>query len=258
MDLYHAMEKRVFPSRPKRRPWQSGALRRAPLSPPVVVVTVWVLLATAPLLTPITGSDRATFLAFIACTALVLGTQTSFRSPARISLQARGIIAFSSALISGWALGPGLGSAVVSVGLRFGWEPAHLLGPSLIGLISTLLLAPAFEEILYREQLFNWLQTEYKAPVALLLSSLAFALPHPGAFSKLAALAAGLILGTTRSLSGGLLPCIGVHAGLNVFGQLAASSFYPAILQRDLGLIIAVPTLALSIALSRTDPGRSR
>ena len=158
----------------------------------------------------------------------------------------------------GLALGPGRATAVVSAGLRLGWEPAHSLGPSLIGLVSTLLLAPVFEEILYRERLFVWLRMNYAAPIALLLSSLAFALPHPGAFSKLAAFAAGLILGTARSLSGGLLPCIGLHAGLNVFGQLAAGAFYPAILQRDLGLIVAVPTLALSIFVSQTKRSKRR
>ena len=252
------MEKKVFQSQPSRRPLRSGTPRRTPLSPPALVVIVWVLLATAPLLTPITGPDWATFLAFIACTTLMLGTQASFRSQARTSLHARPIIAFTSALISGWALGPGLATAVVSAGLRLGWEPAHSLGPSLIGLVSTLLLAPVFEEILYRERLFVWLRMNYAAPIALLLSSLAFALPHPGAFSKLAAFAAGLILGTARSLSGGLLPCIGLHAGLNVFGQLAASAFYPAILQRDLGLIVAVPTLALSIFVSQTKRSKRR
>ncbi|MEE3328299.1 MAG: CPBP family intramembrane glutamic endopeptidase [Myxococcota bacterium] len=227
-------------------------------SPVALVVITWFILDTAPLLVPIVGSDYATFFAFSACTAVVLVSQNPFRPNTQANRFPRQIISFISALISGWALGPLLAAMVVGIGLQLGWQPARPLDASLIGLVSTLLLAPVFEELLYRDRLFVWLTINSTTPMALAVSSLAFALPHPGAISKLAAFLAGMILASTRLLSHGWLPCFGFHVGLNVFGQLVASVSSPAILRCDVGVTVGVPALALAIFLSRTKTERTQ
>ncbi len=240
-----------------RLPSSQGLLRQSTLSPAALVILAWVILDRAALLTPLTGADNATFIAFATLTLLAVTMKGRSDTPRQKHRFVRRTIAFVSALIAGCALAPSLSLFVISVALEMGWPNPQPLEPSLMTLVSTLLLAPIFEEILYRERLFVWLNTNSSTAVALGLSSLAFALPHPGPVSRLAAFMAGLILASTRLLGREWLPCLAFHVGLNLFGQLTATSLYPTWLSLHSGVMIGLPTLGLSIYLCRTGSGRT-
>ena len=121
----------------------------------------------------------------------------------------------------------------------------------------TLLLAPLFEEIVYRERLFKWLRARAGLAAAGVLSSLAFALPHPGPWSVLASFVTGLILATVRWSGGRLLPCIAMHAGLNLAGELAAAGAWPALPSPGASLAFGLPAAVAVVLWARADSERA-
>jgi len=90
---------------------------------------------------------------------------------------------------------------------------AGLAEPS--GWLSSGLAAPVLEEMLYRERLLDGLRALVGARLALLGSSVLFALAHadPGALPF--ALAGGVVCGLARLRTGGLVLPIALHAGWN-------------------------------------------
>ena len=76
-------------------------------------------------------------------------------------------------------------------------------------------LAPLFEEWLYRERLLPALRARLGAPLALVVSSAAFAAPHLEPWSVLATFSVGLALGGVFLASGRAALCVAAHAGLN-------------------------------------------
>lgn len=105
-----------------------------------------------------------------------------------------------------------------NIGSYVGIPPVSPVPPALgdpLVWLSALLLAPVFEELLYRERLLPALRARLGAPAAVLLSSLLFALPHLEAWSVLTTFAVGLMLGVLMLAGRSVYPCITLHMGLN-------------------------------------------
>ena len=122
---------------------------------------------------------------------------------------------------------PGLAQAVLQVGDVLGVPGpvpvTGVRGPAL--LVATALLAPVFEEIVYREALLPALSARFGHLMGIVLSSAAFALPHATPWSMLGSFVAGLLLGAVMSASRSTPLCIGLHAGFNL--RLASLAWAP-------------------------------
>jgi len=108
------------------------------------------------------------------------------------------IATFAAWLVTGEAVAPGS-------------PPA----PSIWRAVSLCVLAPAFEETLYRGLLFDALDRQGCVARSVVVTAMFFALPHAGALALFAVFLAGLVLGTARAATGRLAPCIALHAGFN-------------------------------------------
>ncbi len=209
------------------------------LSAPALLGLFWALLATGPFLSHGVGGSAATFILFFASTGLALFSLSSvhaMRSP---------FLPFTLSLLIGFLLAPSLIVIVLQAGQAFAFNTTRVSPSDPLILISALLMAPFFEEVIYREHLLAWLQRRTAASLAILLSSLAFALPHPGQWSMLSSFVAGLFLGWARFTGGHLLHCIGIHAGLNLAGEVFAAGHWAVLPPPLLGLCIALPALLL-------------
>lgn len=239
----------------------AGGLKepRHRLSTPALFAATWAMLGTGPWLAPVIGHGPATLLTFSACTAIAVGAQASptqgglklgaIRRPATHGL-------FWAGIAAGWGMGPALGSAVLQLGGWLGLDPVRAAPTDWPIRVGTLLLAPLFEEIVYRERVFIWLQARAGLAMAAVLSSLAFALPHPGPWSVLAAFVTGLILAALRWSGGWLVPCIAIHAGLNLAGELAAAGAWAALLPPMASLAFGVPATVGVALWARNGGGR--
>ena len=177
-----------------------------------LVAVTWAILAVGPVLLAGLGPRIANPLTFGLCTVLAIWGRRPW-PPVRAALMG------AAGLATGWMLLPGLASVILWVGDGLGFsgpwprgggrEPAYLA--------ATVVLAPLFEEIVYRGRLLPALVARVGRGPALLLSSAAFALPHATPWAILGSLGAGLVLGGTM-LAGrnNLGLCVGVHAGLNL------------------------------------------
>ena len=111
---------------------------------------------------------------------------------------------------------------IAAVGTAFGLErpappPAR---PDVLLAAATVVIAPVFEEILYREHILRALRQRLGAAAAVALSSTAFAVAHVEPWAVLGTFLVGLGLGTVMCLSGTVALCIGLHAGLNLAAWL--------------------------------------
>jgi membrane protease YdiL (CAAX protease family) len=186
-----------------------------------LMLAVWSLLLAGSLLDPLLGTGPSVFVTFLLATALVLATRNAGRpSCPRCAgglLAVGGLIGFAGypawAVLIGWT------------GMRVGLPHSETFeaprAPLL--LVSTLVLAPVFEEILYRERLLAALTPLAGPPLAVLLSGVLFALPHVNSWSVLATLWVGLVLGVAAHRGRSVAPCIGVHMGLNLAAVLCGA-----------------------------------
>jgi membrane protease YdiL (CAAX protease family) len=147
-------------------------------------------------------------------TALVLATRRlpRVRPPAvAAGLAALGVLAgFASFPVWIGAVGA-LGGALGLPVLRPPPRPENPLV-----LFSLLALAPVYEEMIYRERVLPALRDRLGPSIALLLSSLLFALPHLEPWALLTTGLVGLALGALMLAGDSVALCIGVHAGLNL------------------------------------------
>lgn len=90
-----------------------------------------------------------------------------------------------------------------------------------INFIRVCILAPAVEEIFIRGCILESLQKNYSAIIALLISSLLFALLHFNFVQTMSALISGLILGILYIYTGSLFSCILAHAMYNAFSYFS-------------------------------------
>ncbi len=93
----------------------------------------------------------------------------------------------------------------------------ELSTPSSVAMIviASVLLAPIFEETIYRGVLFHGLNEEYSTLKAVLLSSLAFTLMHMSSLQVVFQFALGVSSAYLASKSGRLLPSVILHATAN-------------------------------------------
>lgn len=183
----------------------------------VLVLSVWVLLAVAGTLTPWLGLPLASALAFGAAAALT----ALVASPPERRVSSRGV---ALAFAAGLCLHAPVGWGILTFGLWLGLSvpdlgAAPLESPTL--LLSIGVLAPVFEELLYRRHLLGALSARLGAPTALVLSSLAFALPHATPWPILGSFLVGLGLGAAYLRGRSVRVCIAIHVGLNAAGLLA-------------------------------------
>ena len=89
-----------------------------------------------------------------------------------------------------------------------------------ISLFQTCILAPVIEEILMRDYLLNGLSSSYGSIIALLVSSLLFALLHFNMVQTLSAFICGVILGLLYLQTGSIFCCMLTHAGYNLISYI--------------------------------------
>jgi len=209
-------------------------------------------------LRPMLGAEPASCGAFAAALLLVLATRGPARGghlPARIA----GVGLLGAA--AGFASYPAWVSLIASAGLTFGLDPVAPIPPAHGSgwlWLSMLVLAPLFEEPLYRGRLLLALRARLGTAPALVLGSALFAISHIDPWPVLATFAVGLFLGALMLASRSVAACVGVHAGLNLGAlacgvppeRLAASA--------EAGAALALLLTAATIAIGRSGITSSR
>lgn len=99
-------------------------------------------------------------------------------------------------------------------------ELASLSQYPLVNFIRICLLAPVVEEIFIRACILSALQIKYGLAIALILSSLLFAILHFNFVQTLSALVCGLVLGLLFVYTGSLLSCILAHLLYNTISYI--------------------------------------
>jgi membrane protease YdiL (CAAX protease family) len=192
-------------------------MRGVPLTSALLLMfAVWAVLASGSILSPLIGQERATLLVFCLAAALVLAT----RPPSPVRLRPRDAARFGVAIAVGFAVHPFLCAGIALVGLALGLDPSTAT-PSGAGglplLIAVVVVAPVFEELLYRERLLDaFAATSLGRGGAALLSSALFAVTHLTPWQVLGTFLVGMLLALTRRFSRKISACIGIHAGLNL------------------------------------------
>ena len=183
------------------------------------LVGVWTLLLMAPELAARIGEGAALLCVYAAATALLVATRS--RSAAPLSVSPR-------VLVVAWTAGCVSYPAWIAVAWLVGHAsglPPRPGGPSGAATpgawLAVLFLAPAFEELLYRERLLDALRIRLGAPAAVAASSALFALPHAEPWHITATALVGLGLGALRCAGAPLAACMALHAGLNAAAWLA-------------------------------------
>jgi membrane protease YdiL (CAAX protease family) len=183
------------------------------------LVGVWTLLLVAPELAARVGAGAALLCVHAAATALLLVTRPHDAAP--LALRPRvlvvawtaGCVSYPGWIVATWLVGNALGLPPRTVGL------SATAGPALW--LAALLLAPVFEELLYRERLLDALRVRLGAPAAVAATSALFALPHAEPWHIAATALVGLGLGAARCAGAPLAACMAFHAGLNAAAWLA-------------------------------------
>ena len=181
-----------------------------------LLCAVWLtLILVPPLVSPRLGGSAALLASFALATAWALADSGR-------QLRPRG--ADSARLLLGLVLGaasrPPWIAAIAGLGLALGLEPPSPPAPPSAALLAAALLAPVFEEVVYRQRLLGALRRRLGVAPAVLLSSGAFAIPHVEPWAVLGSFCVGLGLGAAMCVSGSLALCVGLHAGLNLAGWL--------------------------------------
>ncbi len=183
-----------------------------------LVAVTWGILGGAPLLFASLGRPAGHLLAFGLCTGVALWGHRPGPGTRRAVAITGAAITGAAGLAAGWALLPGFSAWILWAGNALG-----IPGPVPAGggqswpfLLATAVLAPTFEEIVYRERLLPALATRIGIAPALLLSSAAFALPHSTPWATLGSFSAGLVLGSAMLVGRSLALCIGMHSGFNL------------------------------------------
>lgn len=211
-----------------------------------VVGFVWIVLLLAQIvLTPLLGRSYATAASFVVATAIVVMTQSN-RPP---SISWRPLVAVLLGASAGIASHGAWVSIIAWTGISLGLAvPRVEIGEvDEIFAIASILFAPVFEEILYRERLQGLLVERVGVISAILLSSSAFAIVHVEPWAVLGTFLVGLMLGSVMWLSGWVAICIGLHAGLNL--SFALYGWIP-ILQPSLGALVGALLVAIAMVLS--------
>lgn len=184
-----------------------------------VVVATWMLLAGVAVMTPWVGPEPAVIAAFAVAMVIVVASRVS-GSPRRA-----GPLAILCAGAAGFAGHAAWIAAIASVGSGLGMEPRGVAaqgGARLSEWVAILVVAPVLEELLYRERLLGALRPVCGTVVAILLSSIAFAVPHLESWHVLGTFLVGIALGAVYAVSGSIAVCVALHLGLNLAGLTTA------------------------------------
>lgn len=221
---------------------------RAPLAAALgLTFAVWTLLSAAALARPVLG-DASTLLGVGSATLLVLALQRPRDlRPALASAWLASAAGFAS--LPAWL------AVLAPAGSALGLAPRSSL-PAPAGLLRMLCdvgLGPLLEEALYRGRVLPALRGAVGAPLALLLSSALFAVPHGDAWLTLAAFALGLALGGAYLATRSLAVCVGYHAGVNLAAGTLVRGAYPEL---SAGLSAALAWLLFGAAILRARAAR--
>lgn len=191
----------------------------------------WAILVSGGALSPAIGAEDSLLLSFALVTAIVwLGRRADFSGRlTSVASRRRESAAAALALVAGFASLPSWIALIRPVGLVLGLTPWSAATPPLGSswrVWAALLLAPWFEEPLYRERLLGSLRPLLGSAAAILLTSAAFALPHAFSWSILGTFLVGLALGAVARRGRSLAVCIALHEGLNA--GIALSGIPPA------------------------------
>lgn len=232
----------------------SGKLEDA-VAAVALMLAVWTLLLAGSLLDPLLGSGASVFVAFLLATALVLATRTAGR-PSCLG-RAGGLLATGG--LVGFAGYPAWVALIAWTGRQVGLPHSEALAPprAPLLLVSTLVLAPVFEELLYRERLLAALVPLAGSPLAVLLTSGLFALPHMTSWSVLTTLLVGLALGVAARCGRSVALCIGVHMGLNLAAVLCGVPPSGLLLPLPASALVGFGGLALLVRFARRDPAKT-
>lgn len=221
------------------------------------LLTAWMLIAAVPrLLAAWLARPAALCLTFALVAALAIATRATRARPSRSSLAALALAAAAGfASLPAWVAG--IAWTGRAAGLPAG-SPAAPGGAAPLAWLSLGLLAPVFEELLYRERLLDALGRAFGGAPAVAISSSLFALPHLEPWPVLGSFAVGLLLGTAMWTTGSLALCIGLHAGLNAAALWCGVPPVRSSLPAPDGALLGALLLAAAAGLARPPGARRR
>ena len=182
----------------------------------LLMLAVWSVLASGSIYSSLIGTELATLLVFALSAALLVVT----RRPLAVRPRPLDAVLLALSIALGFACHPPLRVAIAVVGVALGLSPIPAPSPDRAGLpllIAVVVVAPLFEELLYRERLFDAIaSTPLGAGGATLLTSALFAVSHLTPWQMLGSFLVGALLALVRRSFGTVTACIGLHAGLNL------------------------------------------
>ena len=218
----------------------------------VVVFFIWSLLASASRIAQSLGlgASGAALISLLAPLVGLLATRRYRRD--RRPCHSGALLLLG--LLGGFASFPAWVAAIAVTGLALGLVPVDATPPGAGGptlWIATVLLAPVFEEVLYRERLLSALRPVMGSGFAIAATSVLFAIPHLEPWRVLGTLLVGLMLGSVMSASGSLALCIGIHMGLNLACWACGVPPLRMALSPETAALAGIGGLAAGIALAR-------
>jgi len=188
---------------------------------------------------------------------LELAYRAECRGSQRRFTLAGGLLGF----FAGYASYPAWVATIYLIGEALGLGAASFPAPWSSGALwaAAILLAPVWEELLYREWMLGALRRAWGVVPAVVLSSAAFALPHAfggGPWALLGTFLVGLALAGVALVGRWIWLCVAIHAGLNL-GALAWS-FGPAWASLSPWASALAGWVALGAALVLLRRGRAR
>ncbi|MDH3214301.1 MAG: CPBP family intramembrane metalloprotease [Myxococcales bacterium] len=211
----------------------------------------WSLLASAASLFPARlGASGAFPLALVALGCWLLATR-SYRRDRRSAASSALLLL---GLLGGFASYPAWIAAIALTGVAPGLAPVGAALPGAGGTTrwtATVLLAPVLEEVLYRERLLSALRPVLGTGLAVVATSVLFAVPHFEPWRMLGTLVVGLMLGAAMRASHSLALCIGLHMGLNLAGWACGLPPVRVALSPGPAVLAGSGGLAAAIALAR-------
>jgi len=177
-----------------------------------LVASVWCLVLIGHVLSERLDHEVWTACAFAAAVLIVVAVRPRRPSsapvvPVLLGLGS-GFVSYPAWVTTIWVTGSALGLPADTP------PPNSARGLSI--LLATVVLAPIFEELLYRERLLTLLQARFGRSLAVVLSSSLFAISHIRPFSVLGCFLIGMTLGAVYLASGSVALCISMHAGFNL------------------------------------------
>ena len=192
-------------------------MKSVPLGSAVLVMlAVWTILSSGPMFSALVGEESAALLVFCLSAALLIVT----RRPPWVRPRPADAALLALTITLGFPSHPPLLAAIALAGFALGLAPSPEAPPGVGGLpllLAVVVVAPVFEELLYRERLLDAIAaTPLGTGGAVLLTSGLFALTHLTPWQMLGSFLVGIALALIRQVSGSITACIGFHAGLNL------------------------------------------